>query len=84
MANLLKLLKCYTAEEIGEAVGLQERQAEREVSDISESFLKSPKVQFSEPDWSPPIPSLPEPRNLRSPALRHFHEIYFTLSPLSA
>jgi len=45
----------YTAEEIGEAVGLKDRQVENEVSAILEDVLKLREVTFSEPDYAPPI-----------------------------
>lgn len=48
-------LKCYTAEEIGQIVGLEARQTNEEVSAINEDVRKSPKVTFSEPDYAPPI-----------------------------
>ncbi len=47
--------KCYTAEEIGDAVGLSGGKLFDEVSSVSEDVLKRREVQFSEPDWSPPI-----------------------------
>lgn len=46
--------KCYTAEEIGEAVGLGGKQSEREVTDILANLLKCRKVQFSD-DFQSPI-----------------------------
>jgi len=48
-------LKAYTADEIGEAVGLKVSQANEALSPILEDFLKSAKVQFSEEAWKPPI-----------------------------
>ena len=42
-------MKCYTAEEIGEEVGLDEKSIRNEVSGISEELLKLLKVTFSEP-----------------------------------
>ena len=48
-------LKCYTSEEIGEAVGLSKDQANEQVCRILEDFPKSVKVQFSEEDFAPPI-----------------------------
>jgi hypothetical protein len=41
-------VKCYTAEEVGEAVGLSLDQAKDEVRRISEDIPKSTKVQFSD------------------------------------
>lgn len=46
--------KCYTAEEIGEQVGLEKKTSEREVCDILEEVPKCPKVLFSD-NFSPPI-----------------------------
>jgi len=48
-----RLAQQQIAEEIGEAVGLERRQVENEVTAILESFLKLPKVQFSD-DYQPP------------------------------
>jgi len=48
-------LKCYTAEEIGEAVGLSKPAVEKEVNLLFADVLKVGKVQFSEPDYVPPI-----------------------------
>jgi hypothetical protein len=48
-------LRCYTAEEIGEAVGLSKPSIEKEVSLLLTDLLKVGKVQFSEPDFQPPI-----------------------------
>jgi len=51
-------LKCYTAEEIGEVVGLTTRTAEEEIKLLCSengSFGKLSKVTFSEPDYAPPI-----------------------------
>ena len=48
-------LKCYTSEEIGEAVGLSKDQANEQVCRILEDFPKSVKVTFSEEDFAPPI-----------------------------
>ena len=48
-------LKAYTAEEIGEAVGLSKDGAEKEVSRLLEDLLKVGKVTFSEEDFTPPI-----------------------------
>jgi len=48
-------LKCYTAEEIGEAVGLSKPAVEKEVNLLFADVLKVGKVQFSEPDYAPPI-----------------------------
>lgn len=48
-------LKCYTAEEIGEAVGLSKPAVEKEVNLLLADVLKVGKVQFSEPDYTPPI-----------------------------
>ena len=47
--------RCYTAEEIGEAVGLSGGQLKETVQSVSEDLLKQTKVQFSEPDFQPPI-----------------------------
>jgi hypothetical protein len=47
--------KCYTAEEIGEAVGLSGGKLFDEVSSVSEDVLKRREVQFSEPEFQPPI-----------------------------
>ncbi len=41
-------VKCYTAEEVGEAVGLEKVQVTKEVCSFSESILKTNKVQFSD------------------------------------
>jgi hypothetical protein len=49
---------CATAEEIGEAVGLDEKSIRNELSGILEDIPKSAKVHFSEPDWNPPIYSV--------------------------
>ena len=48
-------LKCYTAEEIGEVVGLSKDQANEELCRINEDVRKSVKVTFSEADYAPPI-----------------------------
>ena len=48
-------LRAYTAEEIGEAVGLEKVQASKEVCSLSEDLLKMNKVQFSDESWQPPI-----------------------------
>jgi hypothetical protein len=47
--------KCYTAEEIGEAVGLSGGQLKETVQSVSEDILKQTKVQFSEPEFSAPV-----------------------------
>ncbi len=46
--------KCYTAEEIGQAVGLSKPAIEKEVSLLLADLLKVGKVQFSD-DFAPPI-----------------------------
>lgn len=51
-------LRCYTAEEIGEAVGLEERQARNETEALSAIYAdlrKFPKVTFSEPEFVAPV-----------------------------
>jgi hypothetical protein len=48
-------LKCHTAEEIGDAVGLTKVQAGEEVSKVFSALEKSSKVTFSEEDFQPPI-----------------------------
>ena len=48
-------LQGYTTTEIGEAVGLSQRQAHDDVLAISQDIEKSLKVQFSDADWKPPI-----------------------------
>lgn len=49
-------LKAYTAEEIGEAVGLSQESIKKDyLSVLSEDLPKVPKVQFSEESWQPPI-----------------------------
>jgi hypothetical protein len=49
--------KCYTAEEIGEAVGLPSTgdALRSELTGVLENLPKQQKVSFSESDWSPPI-----------------------------
>ena len=47
-------LKCYTAEEIGEAVGLSGGELKEQVRSVSENILKQTKVQFSD-DYQPPV-----------------------------
>jgi DNA modification methylase len=47
--------KCYTAEEIGEVVGLSKQAMDIEVCLILENLPKLGKVQFSEEDFTPPI-----------------------------
>jgi len=46
--------KCYTAEEIGEAVGSIDV-VKKELPCTLEDILKGTKVQFSEPEFQPPI-----------------------------
>jgi len=51
-------LKCYTAEEIGQVVGLSRELAQKEIESLlvgNEDVRKLPKVMFSEPDYAPPI-----------------------------
>jgi ParB-like chromosome segregation protein Spo0J len=48
-------LRCYTLEDIGEAVGLSRQQVENELSPISEDLRKLAKVQFAEEEWLAPI-----------------------------
>jgi len=49
-------LQCYTAEEIGEAVGLSGRAVEKDyVCELLEDLPKVPKATYSEPGWSAPI-----------------------------
>lgn len=48
--------RCYTAEEIGQAVGLSRQSLEKdELPQLLENILKIAKVQFSESDYAPPI-----------------------------
>lgn len=47
--------RCYTSEEIGVAVGLHKDSVNEEVCRILEDVLKSVKVNFSEPEFQPPI-----------------------------
>ena len=47
--------KCYTAEEIGDVVGLVKMQANEEVSKVLADVLKTYEVTFSESDFQPPI-----------------------------
>lgn len=47
--------RCFTSEEIGEAVGLPRRTVDDQLSAILTDLLKSPKVTFSEEDYAPPI-----------------------------
>lgn len=51
-------LRCYTAEEIGEAVGLELKTAQREIEGLlvnNEDLRKSPKVTFSEEGFQTPL-----------------------------
>jgi hypothetical protein len=48
-------LQCFTAEEIGKAVGLHKDSANDEVCRFSENIPKSVKVTFSEESWKAPI-----------------------------
>ncbi len=51
-------LKCYTAEEIAQVVGLSRELAQKEIEALlvgNEDVRKLPKVSFSEPDYAPPI-----------------------------
>jgi hypothetical protein len=55
--------KCYTAEEIGAAVGLEETASRKEVSALSEDLLKERKVTFSDdfqPKGTMPLPADPD------------------------
>ena len=47
-------VKCYTAEEIGEAVGLSGGELKEQVRSVSENILKQTKVQFSD-DYQPRV-----------------------------
>jgi hypothetical protein len=44
-------LQCFTAEEIGKAVGLNGGEMYKQVSSVSEHVLKQSKVTFSEESW---------------------------------
>jgi len=51
----IRTIKCYTAEEIGEVVGLSGGELKEQVSSVSEDVRKQTKVTFSEADYAPPI-----------------------------
>lgn len=49
-------LKCYTAEEIADTVGVTRQALEKDdLPQLSEDIRKVAKVTFSEPDYAPPI-----------------------------
>lgn len=49
-------IKCYTTEEIADEVGLTRQALEKDdIPQLSEDIRKVAKVQFSEPDYQPPI-----------------------------
>lgn len=50
-----KVERIDTKKEIGQAVGLSQEAIKKEVSVLLTDLLKIPKVQFSEPDFQPPI-----------------------------
>jgi hypothetical protein len=58
VANVDVWQRCYTAEEIGDAVGTSVQPVKEEIevlSDENGTFRKNPKVTFSESEYAPPI-----------------------------
>jgi len=70
----IRTIKCYTAEEIGEVVGLSRELAQKEIEALlvgNEDVRKSVKVTFSEADYAPPIYNVgPHGASMKKPRQR--------------